>query len=406
MTLPLRSLVFWLHVATGLAAGTVVFVMAATGALLTYERQIVDRADASVRRVEAPAGTRILPLEALVARVRAARPDVVPTGLTITADPRTAVALTLGREGVLYANPFTGAPTGEGSRSARKFFRAVTEFHRFLGADGDSRRIGRAVTGSANLAFFVLVVSGLYLWVPRTFTAKRLRAVSWFRRGLSGKARDFNWHHTIGLWIALPLLVIVGSGAVMSFDWANDLVYFLAGDAAPGDPPRPGPPGGSAAGRGGTQPAPAFDASSVAGLDPLLASARERVTGWRTITIRLPKPEDESISFSIARSHRGRPDLRDTLELDRATGAVARWQPFAAQGAGRRARSWLRFLHTGEAGGVFGQSLAGLASAGTLVMVWTGIALAWRRFLSWRRSPSSAPRARSLEPAPFPQGDL
>ena len=389
MKLPLRPLLFWFHLVTGLAAGLIVFAMAATGLLLTYERQLVERADAPVSRVASGAASELLPIEAQVRRALGERPRAVPTGLTISADPRAATALQLGREGVLYVDPYTGKPTGEGSKSLRGFFRATTEIHRFLGAEGDRRAIGRGATGAANLAFLALVLSGLYLWVPRTLNRRQVRAVAWFRRGLSAKARDFNWHNTIGLWIALPLLLIVASGVVMSYDWAGALVYRLTGDEPPQETPRPGGPGGP--GRsGGAEGARAFDPASLAGLDPLLETARGQVPRWRTISLRLPKPDDESVSFSISRSHRGRPDLRDTLELDRKSGAVVKWLPFAEQSAGRRARSWLRFLHTGEPGGLLGQSIAGIASAGTMVMVWTGFALAFRRFFP-RRAASSSP---------------
>lgn len=394
MTLPLRPLFFWFHLVTGLVAGLVVFTMAATGVLLTYERQLVDRADASVSRVAAPAAGRPLPIEEQVRRALAERPEAVPTSLAIAADPRKATVLSLGREGVLYVDPYSGRPTGEGSRGLRGFFRTVTEIHRFLGAEGDRRAIGRAATGAANLAFLSLVVTGLYLWVPRTLKRRQVRAVAWFRRGLSGKARHFNWHHTIGLWIAPPLLVIVASGAVMSYDWAGALLYRMTGSELPKESPRPGGSAGGPAGPGGSGPgaaerSPVFDPGSVAGLDPLFETARGQVAGWRTITLRLPKAEDESVSFSIARSHRGRPDLRDTLELDRKSGAIVKWQPFSEQSAGRRARSWMRFLHTGEPGGLLGQSVAGVASLGTLVMVWTGFALAFRRLFSRRGAPSS-----------------
>jgi uncharacterized iron-regulated membrane protein len=49
-------------------------------------------------------------------------------------------------------------------------------------------------------------------------------------------------------------------------------------------------------------------------------------------------------------------------------------------------------LHTGEAGGVVGQLVAGLASAGGAVLVYTGAALGWRRYRTWagRRPPIAA----------------
>ncbi len=75
----------------------------------------------------------------------------------------------------------------------------------------------------------------------------------------------------------------------------------------------------------------------------------------------------------------GRPDLRAQLTLERATGAIEKWEPYESQSTGRRLRTWSRWIHTGEAGGVTGQAVAGVVSAGVAVLVWTGIALAWRR---------------------------
>ena len=60
-------------------------------------------------------------------------------------------------------------------------------------------------------------------------------------------------------------------------------------------------------------------------------------------------------------------------------------ETFDSFNTGRRIRSWLRFIHTGEAGGIPGQTIAGIASAGAAVLVWTGLMLAWRRFRSWRQ---------------------
>ena len=50
---------------------------------------------------------------------------------------------------------------------------------------------------------------------------------------------------------------------------------------------------------------------------------------------------------------------------------------------GRRVRTTMRFAHTGEVLGVAGQTIAGIASVGGAVLVWTGLALAWRRFRAW-----------------------
>lgn len=79
------------------------------------------------------------------------------------------------------------------------------------------------------------------------------------------------------------------------------------------------------------------------------------------------------------------PSPRSQLVLDPFAAEVVKWEPFAGQNLGRRLRACVRPLHTGEAGGSVGQAVALAASTGGVVLVWTGIALAARRFRSWRR---------------------
>ena len=121
------------------------------------------------------------------------------------------------------------------------------------------------------------------------------------------------------------------------------------------------------------------------GLDELWARAERQVPGWKTLSLRLPEDAGDPVTFTINQGGRGRVDLRAQLALDRQSGEVERWEPYASQSLGRKLRSWARWVHTGEAGGVLGQTLAGLASAGGAVLVWTGAALAWRRFVPKRR---------------------
>ena len=128
---------------------------------------------------------------------------------------------------------YTGEVLGEANQGVRTFFRTVTEWHRWFGAKPDKRSTPRAITGAANLAFLGLVISGLYLWMPRQWTWRHVQPVLWFRGRLTGKARDFNWHNVIGFWSAVPLFFIVISGAVMSYPWANNLIYTLTGDKPP-----------------------------------------------------------------------------------------------------------------------------------------------------------------------------
>jgi uncharacterized iron-regulated membrane protein len=385
----LRKVIFWCHLTAGVFAGVVVLIMSVTGVLLAYERQVIAWADTRGYHVAAPApGAARLPIETLLARVRESRPGT-PSAFTMRAEQTAPAEVSFGREGVVFVNPYTGEVLGEGSKSVRSFFRVVLNWHRWLGASGEGqgRSVGRAVTGACNLAFLFLVVSGFYLWWPRAWTRKSVRSVTWFRRGLEGKARNFNWHNTAGFWSSVPLFIIVLSAVVISYNWAGNLVYRVVGETPPA--PRggaPAQPGGNAAPQRAGAERPGTDTSvepPSADIDRLWARAEQQLNGWRSISLRLPSPADPAVTFTLDRGDGGQPQKRAQLTLDRRTGEVLRWEPFNSYTAGRRLRSLLRFAHTGEVLGVVGQTLAGLASAGGALLVWTGLALAWRRFRTW-----------------------
>lgn len=394
MTLPLRRLVFWTHLVVGLLAALVVLVMSATGVLLTYEKQMVRWAD-GFHTPPQPGHSR-LPLDVLVARAATMRPAQPPQGVLVRHADASPVEVNFGREGTLFVHPYTGEVLGTGSARARAFFRSVTDWHRWLGRRDAQRDTGRALTGAANLAFFFIVVSGFYLWWPRTWTVRQFRQVLLFRRRLSPKARDFNWHHVIGIWTLVPLAVIVWSGVVISYPWASDLTFRLAGEAPParvapgqGPGPRPGAGGGA-----GQRPTPTEAGATSAGahtlvsLDDLVARASATRDDWRSISVRLPVTPDAPAALTVDGGTGAQPQKRGTLLLDATTGAVVSWEGFEAGSRGRQWRMWLRFAHTGEWYGLAGQTVAGLVTLGSLVLVWTGVALSWRRGRAWwlRRS--------------------
>ena len=329
--MPLRKVFFWLHLTSAVVAGLVILVLCVTGTLLTYEKQVTRWAD-GYRRAPIAGATR-LPVETLLARVRETR-SALPSSVMLEADPTAPATLAYGREGTLFVDPYDGAVLGEGSSRARAFFRSVTDWHRWLSASGDNRARGKAVTGAANLVFLFIVMSGVYLWWPRSWTRRSLRAVTWFQGGLPGKARDFNWHNVIGFWTALPLFFVVLGGVVISYPWATALLYRLTGSPPPSEAPRREAP-----------PASAKDVS-LEGLNAAWAAAEGHVPAWQTLTLRLPNAADAPWTFAIDTARGAvRPNQLRQLTLDRKTGALVRFEPSGARAPGESC-GWLRFTST------------------------------------------------------------
>jgi uncharacterized iron-regulated membrane protein len=213
-----------------------------------------------------------------------------------------------------------------------------------------------------------------------------------FRRGLRGKARDFNWHNVIGFWCAPVIIVLTATGMVLSYTWATNLVYTLTGSPRPVAAEGRGP-----GGRGGEQAAqasrpqasrserPVDAAVARASLESLVARGRQQVPTFRTMIVRLPAREGAPASLSISDRDYWNSFARSTLTLDSRTGADIRWEPYSGASLGQKARGWMRFAHTGELGGRAGEAVAGLASAGGGFLVYTGIALSLRRLAAWRQ---------------------
>jgi uncharacterized iron-regulated membrane protein len=382
----LRTLIFWPHLIAGVTAGLVILVMSVTGVLLTYERQLIAWSDSRYRSVPPALSTSRLPVEELLHAVQREHPDLTPTAITIGAAPDAPVVLALQQRNV-YVDAYSARVLGEGSQGVRRVMSRLRAWHRWLAIEGEGRPIARAITGWSNLLFLFIVVSGLYLWFPRRWSWQRVRPVVWFTRA-SGKARDFNWHNTIGVWSAIPLAIVVASALPISFAWANTLVYRIVGEEPPAVRTRQAEGGNREGGNreGGGRSGSRQDAAiPVEGLNGAWSVAEAHVPGWRSISVRLPQSDRAPLVFAIDRGDGGQPQLRSTLTVARASSQIVSDETFETQGPGRRLRSISRFAHTGEVLGIPGQTIAGLATAGAVFLVWTGLALAWRRWRVWTK---------------------
>jgi uncharacterized iron-regulated membrane protein/flavodoxin len=387
----LHKVIFWSHLIAGVSAGVIIFMMSATGFILMYERQVVEWAERDARWVAPPAGTaRRQNLEDLVAHAREANSAAQPTGVVLRNDPSAAVAVNFGRDGATYIDPYTGTMLGDESR-LHDWFHDVVVWHRWLGMEGEGRATGRAITGACNLAFFWLAITGVYLWWPRSWHWSGLKSSVVFHPRLRGKARDWNWHNVIGFWSSGVLVVLTLTAAVMSYQWANDLLYSLAGSEPP---PRAQAANPAAQGR---RVAPSSARKPLASLEEFFARAEQQAPGWVTMTMRLPARADGPVMILIQEPSAPHIFARSQLALDRSTAEIVRWDPYSEASLGRKLRVWIRGLHTGEALGLPGQTVAGFASLGGCFLVWTGLAMAWRRF-RYRKREIRTPDA--LIPAP------
>lgn len=369
----IRKWLFWMHLSAGAVAGLVIFMMSVTGAILTYERQIQVWEDKGYYYSEPDGESTALPVDEVLAAANSLD-GFEATSLQISSDAAAPVMVRMGRSQTQFLNPYTADVYPPHADTYSKFFSWVRTLHRWFTVTGDGRATARDITGASNLLFLFLLLSGMYLWLPKVIGWATLKIRIWFNPlNNNGAARDFNWHHVFSFWAAIPLLVIIPTASVFNYSWANSLVYQLAGE----EPPVRGQ---SAA----VEQVLLADSESAASLETLFTAAKNYGGEWKTIALSLPEPGVRDAVFTIDEGNGGEPQKRHTLTLNQATAETVNWAPFSSLSSGYKARRWVRFLHTGEALGIAGQTIAGFASIAAAILVWTGLSLALRRFSRWR----------------------
>jgi uncharacterized iron-regulated membrane protein len=365
-----KRIIFWAHLVVGVAFGLVILLMSATGVVLTYERQIISYMES--RAVEKPADEQLLSVDELATAVLAngGQPG---NSLVLPRQDGAPATLSVSRRENHLLNPYTGERIDNAAEGTKSFYGTVTALHRWFALTGENRSLGRAVTGAANLGFLFILVSGIYLWWPKKWTWRIVKLNLLFRRNLpTAKARDYNWHHVFGIWSLVPLFAVVVSGVVISYPWASNMVAAVFGPVSP-----------AATGQAASEERQGQNRAQgeAVSLQAIAETLKQAEPDWQTLSVKLPNGQAARVVMTVDTGNGTQLSRQTTYTVSRVSGEVLGVSGAEDQPAGRRARVFLRFLHTGEVYGFIGQTLAGLASLASVFLFYTGFALAYRRLI-------------------------
>jgi len=394
----LRSVLFWTHLTLGVSGGIIVLILSLSGMLLGYERQMLAWIDGTPLPGAVPGAVR-MPLDSLLARAAIDRADIASIDIRTAAGTPVMVRFRERTRLPAILDPYTGAslPLPKLTKT-RKAFTWIRTWHLFLAAPegGRLRVYAQAAMGVAMLALVLTLPIGVYLWWPVTWNAASLRATVLFRRGLSGRARDFNWHNVVGFWSAIPLFLVALTAVFLAYQWPTRWL-----DRALGSPAEKAAAIAAAAARPvpSTVPAPSAEAApkppvraafvpNTGGASPslLFAAVAAMHPDWQLVVLNMPTASQPAVQVTVAEGNTFRPDLQASMILDAVTAAPVTVRTWDSLSVSRKLRSWVRRTHTGEAFGIGGQTIATLASAAGVLLALTGLTLALRRFSRWRAS--------------------
>lgn len=374
-----KNVLFQLHWLLGISAGAILAVMGLSGAVLSFEDELLRAANPGFAEISEHHADNQQPLalSELVPLLQAGSERPLQRLRVDASGQRPSVArFAGGKDHWVYFDPYSGERFS--ALRGQAFFDFVEDLHRHMVA-GER---GSWITGSCAIALLFFTLSGLYLrWPRRWWHWRSWLAVEWARKG-----RGFLWslHSVIGTWVLLIYLMSALTGLWWSFDWYRNGLTQLLGVAPPAkhkvatDLP--------------------LDLHKVEATLYALPGVRQ---GF--IDLRLPEKPGQALNVRVMSAdpaqrggHHDR--AHDLLQLDPATGAVLDARPYARQGAGGQLTTSMFALHSGSFFGMPGRIVVMLSSLGMCLFFVTG----WLLYLDRRRGQRAARALRQTVPAAAP----
>ena len=227
---------------------------------------------------------------------------------------------------------------------------------------------GRMIVGWSGFAVLVLLASGVIVWWPRGSWRKGLA----FTRKAAPIRRLRDIHKLTGLWSLGALFLLAGTGAFLALPDIKARL-FTAVIAAPDIVPSPR----STASSGQQVPiSVALAAAHKALPDARLTFIDVPAGGDKVIRLRVQVPGDPHVRFPSS-----------FIFADQYSGRVLAVHDLRSGNAATAVNSWVRPIHDGSIGGLWGRVLAVILGFVPLLLFVTGL-LHWRRRIKARANPN------------------
>jgi len=355
-----RKIVGFLHLWLGLISGIIVFIVALTGCLYVFEREISSLVHHDKFQVVAPRDKAItLPLSVLKAKADSAL-GKNSTYITSYKDPEKTWEFMCYEVGDLdaftffgtvksyesaFVNPYTGEVTGYIDYT-KDFFVIVKYIHWSLLLNTP---YGQPIVGYSTLIFVILLITGLILWWPKNLkksNANKSFKIKW-KAGF--KRLNYDLHNVPGFYALCITLILALTGMMWAMQWFETAVYTLVSQS--------------------TTP-PAFvskqsDTSALALSSPLdiafLNAQKEFADGYERIGIS-PASGKEGVIY--AAGYHGKETFYDVdeLQLDQYTGKKLYRSDFVDKNNGEKIIGMNYDIHVGAILGLPGKIIAFFAS--------------------------------------------
>lgn len=360
-----RKLHLWLSIPFGL----IISIICLSGAALVFENEIMELCYPE-RYFVKEQKERALPVDRLLNTVSQSLPDsVTVSGITIPADPRRLyqVSLSKPRRASVYVDQYTGEVKPRFERAV--FFTIMFRTHRWLldsMKPGGGIFLGKMIVGVSTLLFVFILITGIIIWIPRTYKALKNRVRISVRKGRERFLYDL--HLAGGFYTFIILLALALTGLTWSFTWYRSAFYKVFGVEVAGG-------GRGERGERGESSHP-----------------QNMFRHWQKVYDRLSaeNPDNKQITVSkgsagVSFNRFGNQRASDRYTFNPRTGEITDSALYKDSDRSGKIRGWIYSVHVGNWGGVLTKILTFIAAllGGTLPL--TGYYLWIKKKVNKRR---------------------
>ena len=369
-----KNIWFKLHLILGLSAGFILLIVGFTGAMLSFEKEILNLINKDTFKVVAQEQGKLSTKE-LLEKFQEQKPQSKINSITFSSSNDDSSMINVAgsgenaRKGVTYyVNPYTAEILPE--VSGQFFFKTVESIHRRLLLDD----FGKQVVGISVICLLFLMFSGIYIYYPRL---KKSFSQS-LKLNFQSKGRFFlsNLHSVIGMWVIPFYLVASLTGLYWSYDWFSDSIHQITGVEKTKKHMHHSQEKSNQQNEMKTLQIvekKSFDDVSLA-VDTFNTLIENK---YSTATLKL-EPKGTVYSFSyLSNSHHDH--SRNTFELDIKTKKIVKHDKFEDKTLIQKLMGSILLLHTGEYFGFIGKIGMFLASLMMPLFVITGLMLYIKR---------------------------
>ncbi|EPK9977314.1 PepSY domain-containing protein [Acinetobacter baumannii] len=377
-----KKFLFQIHWFLGISAGLILSIMGVTGAIYSYDQQILKWVNTDSYVVQVQSSPKLTPAQ-LYQHFTTIQPEIKINSITIAKDPTASSVVNIEKEGErrgynMMVNPYTAQVLPE--VQGRKLLLLIQQIHRNLTAG----EFGKQITGACALMLIYFVLSGLYLRWPKKHSARQWLAVKPKLKG-----RNFIWdlHAVVGTWVIVFYLLFACTGLYWSYDWWRSGMFKVLGV----EQPKMQGHGGSGRNKDQLPKIQLDNAQLITALNQTWSGFNNQIgRDYSTLTVNLPKKDDGKIELSFVDATPQHERARNQAVYNYKTANIEKMELYEDKKLNQKIMSSMLPVHRGSFFGPVYQFVAMLASLAMPLFFVTG----WMLYLKRRKQKKLTQAAR------------